>query len=98
MASYSEILHDVLENLPADQLPNFIGELAKANAIALSRLSAPAPALQSNEKLLDIKSAAAIVGCSVHWLRRHELPCVRRIGKRVLFHSGELQKYIRQKR
>ncbi|MGH9517496.1 MAG: helix-turn-helix domain-containing protein [Terriglobales bacterium] len=81
------------------ELPGYIGRLAEADAIARARLSAPAPIPQTEEKLLNIKQASEILGCSIHWLRRHnELPFVRHVGSRVLFHSGELQKFIRQRR
>lgn len=94
----SEILEKA-RAVPVSDLPAFVGTLATANAIAISRLSPPASVPQTEEKLLDIESAASILGVSVHWLRRHgDLPFVRHVGSRVLFHSGELQKFIRQRR
>lgn len=94
----TEIL-EAARALPSEQLPAFIGLLAQATAEANARLLRPAPALPDDSKLLNIAEASQVIGCSVHWLRRHpELPCIRRIGKKVLFHSSELQKYIKQKR
>jgi helix-turn-helix protein len=94
--SEAEIV-ELARSTPREKLAVFLGVLETARMTARERLlQAPAP--EEESKLLNIQEAATILGCSVHWLRRHELPCTRRVGRRVLYHSGELQKFIRSKR
>ena len=97
MASYSEILSDALANLPADQLPNFIGELAKVNALALSRLSTPAqvPARKADE-LLSTEEAARRLGISKTTLYHRDFPFTVRdpLTRRLRFSANGIEEWI----
>jgi predicted DNA-binding transcriptional regulator AlpA len=97
MASYSEILTDVLANLPADQLPNFIGELAKANAIALSRLSTPAQVpVRKSDELLSTAEAARRLGISKTTLYHRDFPFTLRdpLTRRLRFSANGIEAWI----
>jgi predicted DNA-binding transcriptional regulator AlpA len=95
-----------LENLieqaratPSEQLPEFLGKLETARAVAYSRLQAPAPSARPNDELLDVDAAAARLSVSKGYLYRHhkEFSFARRIGKRLLFSASGIESYINQK-
>jgi hypothetical protein len=100
----AEILDQLLEkaaNLPAPELPRFLGGLEQARYTALARLSSPKPAkVAADDQLLNISEASAMLGCSRAYLYRHppELSgCIRRIGKKLLYSRIALQRYIDMK-
>ena len=85
--------------LPADELPDFIGQLEAAKATAWARLSAPAP--QQHDELLDVGAAAQRLGISEDYLYRHseEYPFTRRQGRKLLrFSALGIDRYIRQQK
>ena len=84
---------------PSDQLPEFLGKLETARAVAYSRLQAPAPSVRPNDELLDVNAAAARLSVSRGFLfRNHKtLPFTRRVGRRLLFSSVGITEYINQK-
>jgi excisionase family DNA binding protein len=95
-----------LENLveqarvtPSEQLPEFLGKLETARAVAYSRLQAPAPSVRPEDQLLSIEAASARLGVSKGYLYKHygEMGFARRIGKRLLFSSSGIENYINQK-
>ena len=93
-----ERLRTVARDLPAGELPSFIGELEAVKATAWARLSAPASAAEHDE-LLEVEAAAQRLGVSKDYLYRHsqEYSFTRRQGRKLLFSALGLEKYIRQK-
>lgn len=85
--------------LPAEELPDFIGRLESAKAIAYSRLMAPSVP-QEHDELLSVEVAAERLGVSKDYLYRHsqEYPFTRRQGRKLLFLSSGVEKHIRQQR
>ncbi len=96
-------LRSLVEATPTEDLPQLIGELEAAKAVAWSRLTAPAadtPELPHAEaRNLDIAEAAKRLGMSRDWLYRHasELPFALRIGRRVVFDSLALERWNRRR-
>jgi len=95
----TRVIHEA-STLPREQLPAFLGGLETARMTARERLLSPpvATVQATDDRLIDIQEAAQRLGVSFHYLRRHEFPFTRHIGKRVLFSSEGIQKYIRQRR
>jgi hypothetical protein len=85
----------VARELPADELPQFIGELESVRATSWQRLNAPAPA-QDHDKLLDVEVAASRLGVSKDFLYRHaqSYPFTRRQGRKLLFSARGIDKHI----
>ena len=85
-----------VNELPVGELPRLLGQIEKIRVTAMARLTGSAPAPQPDE-LLDVDEAARRLRLSKDYLYRHHarLPFTRRIGKRLLFSSIEIEKYIR---
>jgi excisionase family DNA binding protein len=85
--------------LPADALPDFLSSLEKVRVLAFARLMAPAPNLK-NDELVGIEEAARRLGISKHYLYRHagQFPFVRHIGRKLLFSSLGIDRYITTRR
>ena len=83
-----------VREMTAEQVPELLGELEVVRATAMMRLTAPAPVPQCGE-LLNIQAAAKRMGVSTDYLYRHaeEFPFTRRIGRKLLFHSGGINQY-----
>ena len=85
--------------LPAGELPRLIGELEEIRVTAMARLIGPAPAQpQQHDELLDTAQAAHRLGISKDFLYRNhrDFSFTRRVGRRLLFSSAGIEKYIRQ--
>jgi excisionase family DNA binding protein len=83
--------------LPAEELPRLLGDLAEIQATAMARLIAPVPAQPSGaDELLSIEEASRRMGVSKDYLYRHktELPFTRRVGRKLLFSSLGIESYI----
>lgn len=95
--SEQEILETVRNTARAD-LPELIGLLNRASAEALARLVAPAPAPPTENRLLDIEEASALLGRSTDWLYRnsHKLPFARKVGRMWRYSAKGIQQYIEQ--
>jgi predicted DNA-binding transcriptional regulator AlpA len=96
-------LRSLVEETPAPELPQLIGELEAARAAAWARLTAPAADKPSDvagheARNLDIAQAAKRLGISRDWLYRHasELPFALRIGRRLVFDSVALERWNRR--
>src|SRR3954466_12877569 len=92
-------LHNALElvqSVASDELPRLIGELAELSAVAMARLTAPSPIASRPDELLNVTDAAARLSLSADYLYRHHktLPFARRMGRRLLFSSSGIEKYI----
>jgi predicted DNA-binding transcriptional regulator AlpA len=96
-------LRNLVEGTPAPELPQLIGELEAAKAVAWARLTsrtADTPDAPPTEaRNLDITEAAKRLGMSRDWLYRHasELPFALRIGRRVVFDSVALERWNRRR-
>ncbi|MFI5364975.1 MAG: helix-turn-helix domain-containing protein [Candidatus Binatia bacterium] len=77
--------------LPADELPGFVGELEAAKALAWSRLVAPAPPTLQTEPLLTAEELAPVIKLPVHAVRdrarRGIIPSVQ-VGRYVRFQAS----------
>ena len=92
------LLGKAARELPAEELPDFIGRLESAKAIAWARLVAPASGRQEHDELLSAEIAAARLSVSKDYLYRHsqEYPFTRRQGRKLLFSALGIEKHIRQ--
>lgn len=97
-------LRSLVEETPAPELPQLIGELEAARAVAWARLTAPATDTPSDvsgqeARNLDVAEAARRLGMSRDWLYRHasELPFALRIGRRLVFDSVALERWNRRR-
>lgn len=86
-------------SLPVEQLARLIGDLEEVRCVAMSRLIAPTPAPQPDE-LVDIQEAARRLGVSKDYLYRHagKFQFTKRIGRKVLFSSLGISRYITARR
>jgi hypothetical protein len=92
-----ETILTLARSLPVDSLPQLIGALAEANAVALARLTVPTVATQP-DRLLDVTEASRRMHVSPDYLYRHsdKLPFTRRMGTKLLFSSVGLDSYLRR--
>jgi len=92
-------LETLLQTLPPDGLPRFLGDLRRLEAIALQRLSAPVAAIQSGgDRLLTIAEASERLGQSGEWIYKHqkELPFVRHLGRSLRCSSMGIDLFIKR--
>ena len=85
--------------LPAGELPHLLGELEEIRATAMARLTSAAPVQpQQHDELLNAGEASQRLGISKDFLYRNhrDFPFTRRVGRRLLFSSLGIEKYIRQ--
>ena len=89
---------DAARDLPASELPDFIGQLESIKAIAWARLMSPTSATQEHDELLSTGVAAERLGVSKDFLYRHHrgYPSSRRQGRKLLFSALGIEKHIRQ--
>lgn len=95
-----ERLRNIARELPAGELPDFIGELEAVKATAWTRLTVPASTCLKHDALLDVATAAGRLGVSSDYLYRHsrEYSFTRRQGRKLLFSALGIEKHISQKR
>jgi excisionase family DNA binding protein len=85
--------------LPPEQLPRLLGDLEEIRCTAVARLGAPpSPKPGGLDQLVAVGEAAQRIGTSKDYLYRHsgELPFTKRIGRKLLFSSAGIERYIRQ--
>jgi excisionase family DNA binding protein len=87
---------------PASSLPDLIGALAQAHALALARLVAPAPERHGPEDaLLAMPEVARRLGVTEYQARemgrRGELPTILVGERRVRVRAGALEEWIRRR-
>lgn len=88
------------QTLPVKELPHLIGQLAECQATAQARLNAaPASISEPHDELVAIDRAADRLGVSRDYLYRHaaDLPFARRMGRKLVFSSLGIDKYIQKK-
>ena len=93
-------LENLLQELPPDGLPQFLGGLRRLEIIALQRVNAPAPVMPTGDVLIDVSEAAKRLGQSEEWIYRHakSLPFVRHLGRSVRCSSMGIDLYIKRGR
>jgi predicted DNA-binding transcriptional regulator AlpA len=86
------------QTLPAEELPELIGELEQIRATALLRFASPNSSL-AEDVLLNVAQAAHMLSMSQSYLYRHHarFAFTRRIGRALLFSKQGIQMYIRKK-
>jgi len=93
-------LDDVARTLPLAELPEFIGTLAKASALALARLTTPTATASTVEldTLLTPEQTAARLGLTVEQLaRKRHLPFRKTIGRRTVRYSSRgIERWLRR--
>jgi hypothetical protein len=99
----TELLESVLQlanDLPRESLPEFLGELREVEVTALARLTqAQVSAPMDPDELVDVAEAARRLGVSKSYVYHHrELPFARHLGKRLLFSSVGISRYISRTR
>jgi hypothetical protein len=100
MRSELQTVLDSIRQIPADKLPQLLGELEVVRATAVMRLSSPASAPQSHDELLSIEPAAERLGVSRDYLYHNhdKFTFTRRMGRKLLFSSLGIDAYIAKKR
>jgi hypothetical protein len=98
----TEILENLLAQVhaaPVAELPQLIGAFSAASAVATLRLQSPTVQPQPEDRLLDTEEAAHRLGVSRHYLYRHhgDFDFTRRTGKKLLFSSNGIARYISSK-
>jgi excisionase family DNA binding protein len=86
--------------LPPEELPGLLGELREVEVTALARLTqVQLSAPMDPDELVDVAEAARRLGVSKGYLYRHgELPFTRRMGRKLLFSSAGISRYISRTR
>jgi len=88
-------------DLPREELPALIGELAAIQAVAFARIAAPIQASQNHDELLGIDEASRRLGMSRDYLYRHksQFPFTRHQGPKckLLFSAQGIERHIQQK-
>ena len=100
--NWREELRAIVEHVPRDDVPDLIGELARAQAI-LTACSSHPPALPASpsgsgkrDRLLDVNEAAQRLSVNVRWLYDHkDLPFRLKLpGGLVRFSERGLERWI----
>ena len=97
----------IVREAPAEALPEIIGALEAAKAVAWARLTMSSTRSTGNgngrseaDQNLSIDEAARRIGMSKEWLYRHaaELPFATRVGRRLLFSAHGLEQWNKRQR
>ena len=84
------------ETSSPEEIPALLGELEQIRVTALARLSSPPAVACQPDELLDVGATAKRLGVSRDYLYRHqtEFPFARHIGRKLLFSSSGLDKFL----
>jgi len=84
--------------VPREQLPILLGEIEEVRCTAMVRLTSPESTQSVEDRLVDVEEASLRLGISQDYLYRNsgDYPFTRRMGRRLLFSSVGIDKYIRQ--
>jgi predicted DNA-binding transcriptional regulator AlpA len=87
------------ETSSPEEIPALLGELEQIRVTALARLSSPSAIAYQPDELLDVGATAKRLGVSRDYLYRHrtKFPFARRIGRKLLFSSSGLDKFLARK-
>jgi len=91
---------DAVQRMNAEQMPELLGELELVRTTALLKLSVPTSPPVQHDELLSVDDAAARLHVSRDYLYRNSkrYPFTRREGRKVLFSSNGIDKYLAQSR
>jgi excisionase family DNA binding protein len=100
----ADLLNDPLKinGLPREAIPYLRGELVQLDTLLLCRLledKNQSDGVVEGDQLLNIAEASSRLGISPDYLYRHHkgLPFTRRVGRKLLFSTKGIEKYISQK-
>ena len=102
----AEWAHDLseTEELPADQIPGLVCQVAALQSILAARLvralqTADETRAEGTDRLLTVPQAAERLACTADWLYRHHprLSFAVRNGRQLRFSADGLDRYIRQR-
>jgi len=98
MREHLQSVLNAIGKMTPEQVPTLLGELEMLRATAVLKMSAP-PSLPQCE-LLNVEEAAKRLGVSTDYLYRHaaQFSFTRRMGRKLLFHSGGVEQYINRRR
>jgi predicted DNA-binding transcriptional regulator AlpA len=94
-----QLILKIARGLSPDELPELLGEIEEVRYTAIARLSMQTPFTSSEpDQLLEVEEAAKRLSMSEDYLYRHskDFPFTRRIGRRLLFSSLGIDRYIKQ--
>jgi hypothetical protein len=85
------------KNLPREEIPRLLGDLAEISATASARLTG-SPIEARPDELLDVEETARRMGVSKDFLYRNSgrYPFIRRQGRKLLFSSVGIDTYLRK--
>jgi excisionase family DNA binding protein len=89
-----EMVLRLANELQPQELPHFLGILEEARQIARLRLMPATPAPYPPDALLTVKQAAERLQCSRDYLYKTALPFKRKLGRKLLFSSREIDEYL----
>jgi predicted DNA-binding transcriptional regulator AlpA len=93
--------------IPPEQVPSLVAELARAQAALLTATSRPPVTMPREserpepDRMLKVEEAAALTGLSRRWFYRHAktLPFARRLSRKVLrFSRSGLARWLATRR
>jgi predicted DNA-binding transcriptional regulator AlpA len=89
-------LRELVERVPAGELTDLVGELSRASALTLARLTRPAPEVGPPKRLLTAQQAGEYLGVSDEWCYAHkaELGAITLSAGAVRFPLKELDSFI----
>jgi excisionase family DNA binding protein len=92
-----------LNELPAEEIPAVLAQLAAAQSMLAARLLAERHVVHADSseagKLLTVEEAAQRTGISQDWLYRHSrnLPFAVRVGRFLRFSESGLERWVRSR-
>lgn len=95
----------LVPQIPAEQIPAVLAQLAGLQAALLARLlTSPAPNAQTepvgeDDRLVTVQEAAQRLGVAKDWVYRRaaKLPFTVRLGTRLRFSADGIERFIRQR-
>lgn len=95
--AWRDMMRQAVEAVPAEQLPDLVAELARADAIARQRMLVPDPSKNDPEpdRLLRAAEVAERLSVSVKWVYRHQGRLGgTKLGGAVRFSERAVESYI----
>ena len=89
---------DSVDHVPHHELPVLLAHLLALQARAVARMACEP--VQTDDRLLDAQTAAALLCKSPKWLYKHgrTLPFARRVGRSLRFSEAGIRRYIDRSR